>query len=45
MGKQVYEHAGLSSDEGLDYDLAITGNTVGTAAGTITVQAIISRQG
>lgn len=33
--KKVFEDAGLSADTGLEYDLALTANTVGSAAGTV----------
>lgn len=33
--KKVWQDAGLSSDPNLWYDLALTGNTVGSAGGTI----------
>lgn len=37
-GKMVFEHAGDSeSAKFAEYDLALTGNTVGSAAGTITM--------
>jgi len=37
--KRIYEHAGddLDSIGGKDYDIAVTGNVVGTAAGTVSV--------
>lgn len=35
MGQRVWEDAGLSDDSGLDYDIVLTANTVGSAAGTI----------
>lgn len=38
LTKRVYEHAGHTvSTQLAAYDLALTGNTVGTAAGTVTV--------
>lgn len=36
VGKRVWELLGLSADPNRDYDLCWTGNTVGSAAGTIT---------
>lgn len=36
-GKALWELAGLTADPQLEYDLALTANTVGTAAGTIAV--------
>lgn len=36
--KAVWEVLGLSADPGRWYDLALTGDTVGSAAGTITVR-------
>lgn len=35
--KKLYELAGVSADPGTDYDVCLTGITVGTAAGTIAV--------
>lgn len=35
--KKVWQDAGLSSDPNLWYDLALTGNTVGSAGGTISL--------
>ena len=35
INNQVWEDVGLSEDSGLAYDLVLTANTVGTAAGTI----------
>ena len=40
--KSVAELLGLTRDPNKEYDVAITGNTVGTAAGTITVRALIA---
>lgn len=37
LGKPLWEILGLSEDPKVLYDIAVTGNTVGTAAGTITV--------
>lgn len=37
-GKTLFELSGESTDDG-SYDIALTGNTVGTAAGTVTVIA------
>jgi hypothetical protein len=44
LGKKIYELAGhtLKTREGA-YDLALTGNTVGTAAGTVTVVAYFAQ--
>lgn len=40
LQKKLYEHAGASlSTRESAYDIALTANTVGTAAGTITVRA------
>ncbi len=36
--KRVFENAGLTTDPGRYYDLCMTGDTVGTAAGTISVR-------
>lgn len=36
--KKLWEQLGLSADSFLQYDLTMTGTTVGTAAGTITVK-------
>lgn len=36
-GKAIWELLGLTADPQLEYDLALTANTVGTAAGTIAV--------
>lgn len=36
--KQLWQLLGLSADPMIDYDLCLTGNTVGTAAGTISVR-------
>ena len=36
--KRVWEQLGLTSDPGLEYDLTITANTIGSAAGTILVE-------
>lgn len=33
--KEVWQNAGLSSDPSVQYDVCLTANTVGTAAGTI----------
>lgn len=40
MGRRVWEILGLSSDPGREYDLVASANTVGTAAGTITIRAM-----
>jgi hypothetical protein len=42
LGKPLWELAGVSADPGDDtlYDLCFTGNTVGTAAGTITLAVL-----
>lgn len=37
MEKKVWQDAGLSADPNLWYDLALTGNTVGAAGGTISL--------
>lgn len=34
---KVWQDAGLSADSGREYDICLTGNTVGTAAGTISL--------
>ncbi len=40
IGKQIFEHAGDSESAKLsDYDLALTANTVGSIAGTVTLIA------
>ena len=36
--KRLWELAGLTEDPNKDFDLVLTGNTVGTAAGTISVR-------
>jgi hypothetical protein len=36
--KRLWELAGLSADPGIDYDICATGNTVGSAAGTISMK-------
>ena len=36
--KRVWELLGLSADPQLDYDLALTGDTVGTAAGSVSLR-------
>ena len=39
LGKKIYEHAGDTIKTKVEgYDLALTGNTVGSAAGTVTVR-------
>ncbi len=38
--KQIWELLGLSSDPGRDYDVTMTGATVGSAAGTIVLKAV-----
>lgn len=44
LGKKVYELAGHTADSQLaSYDLALTANTVGTAAGTITAIVYFSQ--
>lgn len=47
LGGEIWDIAGLSltSDPNKEYDVAITANTVGTAAGTITVHALIGKKG
>ena len=43
IGKQVYEVAALTSDTGpAEYDVVLTANTVGTAAGTVSIRAIFA---
>jgi len=37
--KPIWQLLGLSADPMIDYDLTLTANTVGTAAGTISVRA------
>jgi hypothetical protein len=39
-GQRVWEDAGLSADPGRYYDLCLTGNTVGTADGTVGFRVI-----
>lgn len=39
-GRRVWELLGLASDPGREYDLVASANTVGSAAGTITVRAV-----
>jgi hypothetical protein len=36
--KRLWERLGLSVDPQVDYDLALTGDTVGTGAGTISLR-------
>jgi len=36
--KRLWERLGLSADPQVDYDLALTGDTVGTGAGTISLR-------
>lgn len=36
--KRVWENAALTTDPQIEYDVCLTGTTVGTAAGTITLQ-------
>lgn len=36
--KRLWEHAGLSADPFIEYDVALTANTVGSAAGTIVLR-------
>lgn len=44
IGKQVYEVAALTSDTGpAEYDVALTANTVGSAAGTVSIRAIFAK--
>ena len=44
LTKKLFEHAGHTIATKLDsYDLALTANTVGTAAGTVTVRAIFAQ--
>lgn len=38
IGQQVWQDAGLSADSNRWYDIALTGGTVGTAAGDITMR-------
>lgn len=38
--KRVWELLGLTSDPGRDYDVTLTGTTVGTAAGTISLEVV-----
>lgn len=40
LNKVLWEHAGLTADPVRDLDIAVTANTVGTAAGTITVRVV-----
>jgi hypothetical protein len=40
LNKTLWEMAGLSADPVRDIDIAITANTVGTAAGTIVVRVV-----
>ena len=42
LDKQLWELLGLAKDPNKDYDLAITANTVGSAAGTILVNALMA---
>lgn len=42
IGKQVYELLGLSADNNRWYDLTLTANTVGSAAGTISIRVLIA---
>lgn len=44
-GKTLWELAGLTADPQLEYDLALTANTVGTAAGTIAVTYAFNANG
>lgn len=39
--KPIWELLGLSADPGVFYDVCFTGNTVGTAAGTISLRGVI----
>jgi hypothetical protein len=36
MGKTFWELGGVAADPQVEYDVAVTANTVGSAAGTIT---------
>jgi hypothetical protein len=38
VNNKVWEDLGLSADPGLVYDVCLTGNTVGTAAGDIAIK-------
>ena len=41
--KKIYEHAGHDESDSKDgYDICLTGNTVGTVAGTVTIIAIFA---
>lgn len=40
LGKTLWELAGVSADPGGDYDIALTANTVGSGAATVTVTII-----
>lgn len=42
LPKQVWELLGLSKDPNKEYDLALTANTVGSAAGTITLNYVVA---
>lgn len=37
VGKRVFEDGGLTADTALEYDICLLANTVGSAAGTITL--------
>jgi hypothetical protein len=45
IGKQIWELAGATTenDADLEYDLALTGDTVGTGTGTIMVRALFAK--
>lgn len=45
IGKQVWELAGATTenDADLEYDLALTGNTVGTGTGTVMIRALFAK--
>ena len=45
VGQKVWELLGLSSDPSLEYDLAVTGVTVGTGNGDIGLEIFIVKQG
>lgn len=45
VAKQVWEDAGQSSDPAKFYNLVLTADTVGTAAGTVTVQVEFAENG
>ena len=42
LHKKAWEIAGLSEDPNKQFDIVLTGNTVGTAAGTVTITVIYS---